>query len=162
MHNNETFRTWPESVTGSSYRKLFGAHMTVLKLCDEIPASVLLTATAADAIRQMIDLGVGAVAVVDEHGVVAGTFTERDVLCKLALKARDPQTISIRDVMTVPVIMATKETTASEALSVMIEEHHRHLPIVEEDGRLLGCHPSRYLLEDRIDSPTSQLSIPRV
>jgi CBS domain-containing protein len=133
--------------------------MTVLNLCDEIPASVPLSATAADAIRQMLDLRVGAVAVVDDHGVVAGIFTERDVLQKLALEARDPATISIRDVMTVPVIMATKETTAQEALSVMVEEHHRHLPIVEEDGRLLGMLSIRNLLQDRIDDLTAQLAV---
>ena len=117
-----------------------------------------LTATAADAIELMNDLCVGAAAVVDEHGVVAGIFTERDVLRKLAPHARDPKTIPITEVMTVPVIMATKETTAQEALSVMIEEHHRHLPIVEEDGRLLGMLSIRNLLQDRIDDVTTQLA----
>jgi CBS domain-containing protein len=107
----------------------------------------------------MIDLRVGAVAVVDDKGVVAGIFTERDVLRKLALKAEKPETISIREVMTVPVIMATKQTTAQEALSVMIEEHHRHLPIVEEDGRLLGMLSIRNLLQDRVDDLTAQLAM---
>ena len=133
--------------------------MTVLELCDETPASVSLTASAADAIRQMIDLCVGAVAVLDEQGVVAGIFTERDVLCKLALRPGDPQGIPIREVMTVPVIMATKETTPQEALNVMLDKHHRHLPIIEDDGRLIGMLSIRNLLQGRVDDLTSQLSL---
>jgi len=41
----------------------------------------------------------------------------------------------------------------------MVEEHHRHLPIVEEDGRLLGVLSIRNLLQDRIDDLTAQLAV---
>lgn len=132
--------------------------MTVLELCDDVPASVPLTAMAADAIRLMIELRVGAVTVLDEKNVVAGIFTERDVLHKMALNPKDPGQIPITEVMTVPVIMATKETTPLEALDVMVEEHHRHLPIVEEDGRLLGMLSMRNLLQDRIDVLAAELA----
>ena len=66
--------------------------MTLLKWCDEGPATVSLLATVEDAVQTMTDKAVGAVAVIDEHGVVAGMFTERDVLTKFALSGRDPRT----------------------------------------------------------------------
>ena len=42
--------------------------MSLLKWCDEGPATVSLLATVEEAIQTMIDKTVGAVAVVDEQG----------------------------------------------------------------------------------------------
>jgi CBS domain-containing protein len=113
--------------------------------------------TVADAIRLMLDERVGAFTVVDSDNVVAGIFTERDVLRRLALSGRDPATTSIREVMTTPVELATEETTEAEALSVMLERHYRHLPIVDAQGRLLGMLSIRHLLFSRIDDLVRQL-----
>ena len=59
--------------------------------------------------------------------------------------------------MTTPVEMATPATTASEALATMVERHYRHLPIVDDDGRLLGMLSIRNLLQAQIDTLTRQL-----
>jgi CBS domain-containing protein len=131
--------------------------MTILEMCDLEAASVPIDATAERAIRTMLDRHVGAVAIVDEHKRVAGIFTERDVLRRLSLSERDPRTTPVRDVMTTPVEMATRDTTPSEALSTMVERHYRHLPIVEEDGHLLAMLSIRNVLQARIDLLTLQL-----
>lgn len=130
----------------------------ILLLCDEHPAHIAATATAEEAIRAMIELNVGAIAIVDDQRVVAGIFTERDVLQKIALGKRDPGEIAITEVMTTPVVMATKEITAAEALAVMVEAHHRHLPIIDEAGRLLGMLSLRHVLQARIDKLVAQLA----
>jgi CBS-domain-containing membrane protein len=39
----------------------------------------------------------------------------------------------------------------------MVERHYRHLPIVEDDGHLLGMLSIRNLLQARIDMLTLQL-----
>lgn len=131
--------------------------MNILELCDLEVASVLVTATAEQAIRTMLDRHVGAVAVIDENHSVAGIFTERDVLRRLALAGHDPRKISVREVMTTSVEMATLSTTAGEALATMVERHYRHLPIVDDDGKLLGMLSIRNLLQARIDTLSSQL-----
>lgn len=59
--------------------------------------------------------------------------------------------------MTTPVEMATRATTASQALATMVERHYRHLPIVDDDGRLLGMLSIRNLLQAQIDTLTGQL-----
>ena len=63
--------------------------MSILDYCAANPASVSLTSNAADAIEAMIHRRMGAAAVVDEHGIVAGIFTERDVMTRVALCGRD-------------------------------------------------------------------------
>src|SRR3954463_1252504 len=132
--------------------------MSILQLVDEIPASVPLTASVAEAMTRMLDLGVGAVAIVDENNVVAGIFTERDVLRKVALTGKDPKSIPVREVMTSSVVMATSDISAAEALEVMVREHHRHLPVVDEHGKLLGILSIRHLLQVKIDELLSQWS----
>ena len=99
----------------------------------------------------------GAVAVIDEHGVVAGMFTERDVLTKFALSGRDPKTTPVRELMSPIVEMATEETTPSEALAVMLERHYRHMPIVDDHGKVLGICSIRNILEARVDDLLAQL-----
>ena len=131
--------------------------MDLLALCDPHPTAVPAEATAADAIGKMLDQHVGAAVVVDAEGRVAGIFTERDVMKRLALSGRDPHQVPVRELMTTPVEMATEETTFAEALSVMVERHYRHLPIVDAHGKLLGVLSIRHLLQSRFDELVRQL-----
>jgi len=131
--------------------------MNILEMCDWETATVPVEATAEQAIRTMLDRNVGAVAVIDENHRVAGIFTERDVLHRLSLGEHDPRKLSVREVMTAPVEMATRATTAGEALATMVERHYRHLPIVDDDGQLLGMLSIRNLLQARIDTLTHKL-----
>jgi CBS domain-containing protein len=139
--------------------------MNLLEMCDAEAAFVRVETTAEQGIRTMLDLHVGAVAVIDEEHRVAGIFTERDVLRRLSLSQRDPGSTPVRDVMTTPVEMATRSTSPSEALATMVERHYRHLPIVDDDGRLLGMLSVRNVLQAKIDALTRQLdearSLPR-
>ena len=57
--------------------------MSLLDLCDSDVAAIRVESNAADAIRMMLDRHVGAVGIVDSEGLVAGIFTERDVLPEL-------------------------------------------------------------------------------
>jgi CBS domain-containing protein len=131
--------------------------MNILEMCDVDGASVPFEATAEQAIRTMVDRHVGAVAIIDENKRVAGIFTERDVLRRLSLSGRDPAQTAVREVMTTPVEMATLDTTPGQALATMVERHYRHLPIVDDDGRLLGMLSIRHVLQARIDTLTRQL-----
>ena len=131
--------------------------MNLLEMCDREAAFVGVETTAEQAIQTMLDREVGAVAVLDEDRRVAGVFTERDVLQRLSLSGRDPGSTPVREVMTTPVEMATRTTTPSEALATMVERHYRHLPIVDEEGRLLGLLSIRNVLQARINTLTRQL-----
>jgi CBS domain-containing protein len=131
--------------------------MSILDYCAANPASVSLTASVAEAIEAMINRRMGAAAVVDEHGVVAGVFTERDVMTRVSLCGRDPHKIPITEVMTTPVLMATRSTTIAEATAVMINHQRRHLPVVEDDGRLIGILSIRHVLERKVDELTNQI-----
>ena len=131
--------------------------MNVLELCDREAATVSTLATVADAVRNMLDHHVGAVVVVDDQRRVAGVFSERDLLRKLALNWRDPEATPVLEVMTTAVELATAETGPGEALVTMVDRHFRHLPVVDNDGRLLGMLSIRNVLQWRIDDLSREL-----
>jgi CBS domain-containing protein len=131
--------------------------MNLLQLCDPEAAAVPVEASVADAIRKMLAHHVGAVGVVDREGRVVGIFTERDVLRKLTLTGMNPETTPVRDLMTTNVEMAMLETGPGEAMATMVERHFRHLPVVDDRGKLLGILSIRNLLEWRIDGLTQEL-----
>ena len=125
--------------------------MSILSICSDEPASVDINATVAQTIEEMVNHRVGAAVVVDEQGVVAGIFTERDVMRKVSLSGRDPWTTPVREFMSTPVIMALENISYSDALSTMLDNHLRHMPIVDENGRLLRILSIRNVLEKKID-----------
>jgi CBS domain-containing protein len=94
-------------------------------------------ASVRDAVRSMNTHGIGTLVVL-EHGEVAGIFSERDVLRRVVDAGRDPNTTAVRDVMTDEVIAVSKEMTVTDAMALMTRERVRHLPVLDERGKLAG------------------------
>ena len=91
--------------------------------------------TAAEAIRAMLDAGVGSV-VGCEGPEPVGIFTERDVL-KLAGAGASFGTSLLRDVMTPNPLTVTPDVGILDAAQMMGDRNLRHLPVVE-GGNLVG------------------------
>jgi CBS domain-containing protein len=95
-------------------------------------------ASVMDAAVLMNEHKVGALVVIDDGRAVIGMFTERDVLRRVVGEQRDPVTTRVADVMTTEVICATPDTTIEEARGAMKNRRIRHLPLVDDDRRLMG------------------------
>ena len=130
--------------------------MGLLKIAHVPPATVESTATVMEAIQVMAEEGVGAVAVV-EDGRLRGIFTERDVMLRVVLRERRPRETPLREVMTTPAETTSRDTSAEEALSFMLERHIRHLPVIDADGKLLGMLSIRNLLEHMVEGLQQEL-----
>jgi CBS domain-containing protein len=65
-------------------------------------------------------------------------FTERDVLRRVVGEHRDPLGTTVVEVMTTEVYFCTPATSIEEARTAMKDHRIRHLPVVNEQGRLLG------------------------
>ena len=70
-------------------------------------------------------------------GKLAGIFTDRDVLMKIA---DNPETLDkpVSDFMTAEVVTISKAATAADALALMSIKHIRNVPVVEDDGSVVG------------------------
>jgi len=94
-------------------------------------------ATALEAAVLMNQHRVGSLLVMDGDRIV-GMFTERDILQRIVAEERQPSRSRVADVMTTELICCRLETTIEEARSAMKNRRIRHMPVVDDDGRLLG------------------------
>ncbi len=94
-------------------------------------------ATTVDAVKLMNEKKVGCLLVI-ENGRTVGIFTERDVLVRIVGASRDPATTAVRDVMTSNPIIIRPSVTIEEAMCIVTEKRRRHLPVINEEGELLG------------------------
>ena len=95
------------------------------------------TATVLEGTFLMNDHKIGSLVVL-EDGEVVGMFTERDILRRVVGEQRDPARTLVGEVMTTEVFCCTPQTTIDEARGVMKNRRVRHLPLVDDEHRLLG------------------------
>ncbi len=93
-------------------------------------------ATVFEAVTSMVEANVGALLVTDGDEI-AGIFTERDYLRRIAVEGRRSRDTSVREVMSAPVICVTPETGVDESMAMMTDRRIRHAPVVE-NGALVG------------------------
>jgi len=108
------------------------------------PIVVPPDAPVAEALRLMKERRHGSVLVV-EGGKLAGIFTERDVLLKLAGRDLDPGRVSVGSFMTAVPVALHEDDPLAYAIHLMAVRGVRHVPIVR-DGRPVGLVSIRGVL----------------
>ena len=114
-----------------------GSNHRIRELMTENPKTVRSDATVAEAARVMRDGDVGLVPVVDSDRLV-GTVTDRDIAIRVVAEERDPNTTTVRETASTELVTIDPEQDLDEALRLMAQHQVRRLPVVEEDGRLVG------------------------
>ena len=93
-------------------------------------------ATVTEGVRQMNEKGIGALVVMDGDKAV-GMFTERDVLVRIVDADRDPALTRVGEVMSRGLVTITPDWHVEDAMQLMTERRHRHLPVMD-DGEMVG------------------------
>ena len=93
--------------------------------------SLAASASVADAVAVMAEREVGAVLVMQEDGLVAGIFSERDLLVRVVAAGRDPNVTTLSLVMTRDVKFVTPGTSTEAALALMHLHRFRHLLVID-------------------------------
>ena len=117
--------------------------------------SVDINETVFDAITLMAQVNIGAV-LIQQNESIAGIFTERDYLQKIALKSLSSQQTKVGDVMTSPVISADPGDSIQHCMETMTTCHCRHLPVVE-NGKLLGIVSIGDLVKKMLDEKRNEV-----
>ncbi|HEY7873678.1 MAG TPA: CBS domain-containing protein [Actinomycetota bacterium] len=100
--------------------------------------------TLAEAAAKMWQQQTGSLLIM-EGDALGGIVTERDVLRVLA-EGHEPKAISVRDVMTSNPVTIGPNTTLRDAAAIMFDKWFRHLPVVDDGGKVLGIISLRDLL----------------
>lgn len=117
---------------------------TVAVLAPKPPVTIPIDATLGDAVRAMMDRGVGAVLVATPSGRLLGILTERDFLTKVAGEP-DFAARPAREFMTADPETVTPTDPLALALQRMDVGGYRHLPVVD-GGKPVGVVSVRDVL----------------
>src|SRR5262245_65170166 len=99
------------------------------------PASLPVSATVADAARQMRERDIGDV-LVEQEGRLAGIVTDRDIVVRVMAEGRDVNS-KLGDIVSSEVVCITPAESADDAIRLMRARALRRVPVVE-NGRPVG------------------------
>jgi CBS domain-containing protein len=92
--------------------------------------------TLDEVAERMTEVNVGAV-IVKDYGRMIGILTERDMLKAMAARVHTSEA-RVRQWMTEEPVTASTEADAEEAAQIMLENGFRHLPVIDENGAVVG------------------------
>jgi CBS domain-containing protein len=99
------------------------------------------TVKAGDSVVEAAKLMKGeetGIAPIVEDGRLIGVITDHDITLRVVAEGRDPQTTKVEDVASRDLVTIGADQRLDEALAVMAQHEVRRLPVIEEDGTLVG------------------------
>ncbi|MCJ1320843.1 hypothetical protein MMC15_006184 [Xylographa vitiligo] len=111
---------------------------TVLALKPSQALQIKPNTTVAEAAQLMAAKREDCVLVTDDNDRIAGIFTAKDLAFRVVgagIKARD---VMISEIMTKNPLCARTDTSATDALDLMVRKGFRHLPVMDENQDISG------------------------
>jgi len=82
------------------------------------------------------DKKIGAVPIVDDDNKLLGIVSERDIVSKLVVEAKDADLTTAKEIMTSKIITAKLNDDINYTIDVMKNNNIRHMPVLDENNRL--------------------------
>jgi CBS domain-containing protein len=130
-------------------------HHTVQEAMTSNPTTVSPDTSARDAARVMKDEDAGIVPIVEGERLV-GVITDRDLALRIVAEGSDVEArvggLASKDLVTID-----PQQSLEEAARLMAEHQVRRLPVVEEDGRLVGILAQKDVADAGHDTLTGEV-----
>ena len=110
---------------------------SIRDLMTKNPSSIDADKPVSYAAKMMRDEDVGLAPIVEGDKLI-GTLTDRDIAIRVVAEGKDPDQTKSRDVASTRLVTIDPQQDLDEALRLMAQHQVRRLPVVEEDGKLVG------------------------
>jgi CBS domain-containing protein len=120
------------------------------------PRSVRRGSSVVEAARIMRDEDVGVVPVVEGDRIV-GMLTDRDITLSVVAEGKDPQSTKAEEIASSELVTVDPQQDLDEALRLMARHQVRRLPVVEEDGKLVGILAQADVARHASDEQTGEV-----
>lgn len=120
------------------------------------PRTVEPSTPLIEAAQVMRDADVGPVPIV-EGDRLAGMLTDRDIVVRAIAEGKDPQSTTVGEIASRDLVTIDPDQSLDEAARLMARHQVRRLPVVEEDGRLVGMIAQADIAQIGDDSLTGEV-----
>lgn len=140
--------------------------MTCKDVMTQNPSCCVPSDSVALAAQIMKREDVGPVLVVSDYNSLdlVGILTDRDLALKVVADGRDPHNTRVDEVMTFNPVTCREDDGVSKALHQMADNQVRRIPIVDDNGRLLGivaqADLARHVDEEDVGEMVEEISQP--
>ncbi|KAI1207672.1 CBS and PB1 domain-containing protein [Annulohypoxylon truncatum] len=111
---------------------------TVLALKPSPALQIKPGTTVAEAAQLMAAKREDCVLVTDDDDRIAGIFTAKDLAFRVVGTNQKANNVTIAEIMTTNPLCARTDTSATEALDLMVRRGFRHLPVMDENQDISG------------------------
>src|SRR5579863_6676453 len=146
IYDDERERFLDEEHPGPQILESALAHTALSEVVSQPPLMVSASTTLDEVIRLM-QTERRACVLIMEDGRLTGIFTERDILMKVAGRPLDLMHTPVSDSMTPDPFTLPADANVAFALSKMVLEGFRHIPLVDDDGSPTAVVSMRNLIE---------------
>ena len=120
------------------------------------PRGVEMNTPVADAAQLMKTEDVGSLPVLEGDRLV-GMVTDRDIVIRVIAEGNDVQSTTVGEIASRELVTVDPQQELDEALRLMAQHQVRRLPVVEEDGKLVGILAQADVAQEGPDAKTGQL-----
>jgi CBS-domain-containing membrane protein len=95
------------------------------------------TSTVKNAARMMNKFGASSL-IVTYCGDIVGIVTGRDIVVRIVASCQDPEEVTVRDIMSEPIIVVSSDIPLEQAVKIMLNERIKQIPVVDQESELIG------------------------
>ena len=122
--------------------------------------SVAPTATVAEAVRLLMEHGIGGLPVVDGNAALVGFVSEREVVNAVDRHSANVRDVDIASIMRRPAPTCSSAEPIREVMKRMTRERLRHLVVLDQD-RIVGMVSVGDLVKHRLEQLETEAGVLR-
>lgn len=129
---------------------------SIRELMTKNPRSLESGSSVIEAARVMRDEDAGIVPIVEGDKLI-GTVTDRDIAIRVVAEGKAPDSTTVGEIASRELVTIDPQQDLDEALRLMARHQVRRLPVVEEDGKLVGIVAQADIARNASDAQTGDL-----
>jgi CBS domain-containing protein len=129
-------------------------HKSIQEAMTPNPTTIEPSTPAQEAARKLKAEDVGALPIV-EDGKLVGVITDRDLAIRVLAEGKSTD-IPVGEIASKDIVTIDPQQSLEEAARLMAEHQVRRLPVVEEDGKLVGILAQADIAQSGHDTLTGE------
>lgn len=109
--------------------------------------------------RTLAQHRIGAVLVMGDDGSPIGILSERDIVRAVAAQGADALDLAVEELMTKEVKTCRPTDTVKDLMQMMTLRRHRHVPVCDDAGDLVGVMSIGDAVKARLDEQAHEVAV---